>query len=82
MLCPTTELPAGSELSLYGVFFHVATQLGSKEKGRGKAWGCKKYTPKAVEIWKCGAGVIATRQSELSELDGEISELRVRVSTR
>lgn len=71
------ELPVDSELSLCGVFLHAATQLGSREKGTAK-----ECTQKGVGIWKSGAGIIVTRQWELSESGGKTSELQGRESAR
>ena len=55
------ELPVESELSLCDVFLHAVTQLGSREKGMAAKCGSVRSTyQKAVGIWKCGAGVVAT----------------------
>ena len=38
-MCPAIESPIDSELSLCGVFLHVVTQLGSREKGMAAKHG-------------------------------------------
>ena len=79
----TVELHVNSELILCGVFLLAAIQLGSREKGTVANCGIASAPQKAVGIWRHGADVVATRQwEELSELGGEILELRVRVSPR
>jgi hypothetical protein len=46
-----------------------------RERYGGEEWVCQKCTPKVVGILKHGTDVVATCQSELSELDGELLEL-------
>ena len=68
MLCPTIIL-AVNELSLYGVFLHAATQLGSRDKGTvTKCRFARSATQKDVGIWKCGHDP----PWELSEPGGDI----------
>lgn len=66
MLHPETELPVDSELSLCGVFLHVATQLGSREKGTVAKCGLARSTPqKAVGIWRAGWSDFGTENHEM-----------------
>ena len=54
-------LPVNSERNLCGVSLHLATQLASREKGMAaKCGSARSAYQKAVGIWKCGAGVVAT----------------------
>jgi hypothetical protein len=77
------ELPVDSEVSLCGIFLHAAAQLGSREKGTVAKHGFARSTqPKAVGIWKRGAGVVVTLQWELSKPSCTLSELQVRESAK
>ena len=59
----------------------MAAHLSSREKDiLDKVWVCLIYNTKTMGDLKHGAGVVMTSQWELSELGGEILELRVRES--
>ena len=49
--------------------------MGFKRKGYRSKGGFLRGVPKKVGVLKHGAGVVVTRQWELSELGGEILEL-------
>jgi hypothetical protein len=81
VVAPSDWVTIVSELSLCGVFFHVAAQLGFREKGRVAkgvfAW-CAPL--KSLGVLKHGVGMVMTHLWELSELGVEILELWVRES--
>lgn len=54
-------LPADYKLRLCGVFLHMATQLGSRERNGGRA------TQPAMGIWNHGACMAMTRHGNLVE---------------
>ena len=65
-MCPETELPVDSELSLSDVFLPKVTQLGVREKGTVAKPGFARSAPQnAGGIGKSGAGVVVTCQWEL-----------------
>jgi hypothetical protein len=71
-MCPVID----SEPSLCGVFFHMMALLGSRETSMAAKHGFALCAPqKAMGVLKHEAGMVVTRQWELSELDGEILKL-------
>ena len=66
MLRPVNVLLVNFELNLCGVFLHPVTQVGSRERYSSKGWVCKKYTQKAVGIWKSVAGMTTTCHRNLA----------------
>ena len=71
MLCPVIVLSVNSELSSCAVFLHETTQLGSREKGTIAEHGFARSASQLfVEIWECGAGLVAASCGEERTVSG------------